>query len=85
MKSFSPFYDTGVNNFLCIWLGAFLQKQTHTCQEKLQIYYGLRRHRRETTFIFTWATRSFTDRKYTDEASNIAPEEEIMENNYIRW
>ena len=40
------------------------------------------RHRREIQSIFTWAVRSFTYWKYTDEASNIASDEEIIENDY---
>ena len=40
-------------------------------------------HRRETRSIFTWATSSLTYQKYTDEASIIAFQEDIMENNYM--
>ena len=50
-------------------------------QEKLEIYYGLGLHRRESRSIFTWAARSFTYWKHTDEASNKATDENIMENN----
>ena len=52
-------------------------------QEKLEIYQGPGRHRRETRSIFTWAARSFTYQKYTDEASNIASDEDILGNNCI--
>ena len=33
--------------------------------------------------IFTWASRSLTYWKYTDEASNMVSDEDIMENNYM--
>ena len=33
--------------------------------------------------IFTWTARSFTQWKYTDEASNIVFDENIMKNNYM--
>ena len=36
-------------------------------------------HRREIQFIFTWAARLFTYWKYTDEASHIVSDEDIME------
>ena len=52
-------------------------------QEKLEIYYGPGRHLRETRSIYTSAACSFTYWKYTDEASNIASDEDIVENNYI--
>ena len=35
------------------------------------------------TVYFTWAGHSFTHWKYTDVASNIAFDEDIMENNYM--
>ena len=59
--------------------------RNHPCtlQEKLEIYYGPGRHRRETWSIFTLAARSFANQKYTDEASNIASDEDITENNYM--
>ena len=41
------------------------------------------RHGRETRSIFTGAAGSFTYWKYTDEASKIACDEDIMENNYM--
>ena len=52
-------------------------------QKKLEIYFGPGRHRRERRSIFTWAARSFTYWKYTDAASNIASDEDIMENIYM--
>ena len=55
--------------------------ERHPITRELDIYYGRGWHHRETRSIFTWAARSFTHWKYTDEPSNIAVDEDIMENN----
>ena len=52
-------------------------------EEKLEIYHGPGPHWQETRSIFTWAARSFTYWKYTDKASNMASDEDIMENDYM--
>ena len=59
------------------------ESKTIRQQEKVEIYYAQGRHRRETQSIFTCAACSFTYWKYTDEATNIASDGDIMENNFI--
>ena len=57
--------------------------ERHPITRGIRDCYGPGRHQQETRSIFTWAARSFTHWKYTDEASNIAFDEDIMENNYM--
>ena len=57
--------------------------ENHPTTKEIRDFDGPGWHRRETWSIFTWAARSCTYWKYTDEASNIASDVDIMENIYM--